>query len=84
MSIMENHTIQPEGLHRAAARKFRHYVTGAAAIGREIGCSAITVRRMAAQGRLKEFIFRSGKNTSPLRILRSDIDRIRIKLRERA
>jgi hypothetical protein len=82
MSITEDHTLNHK--RRRARQLDRHYVTGAAAIGRELGCSAITVRRIAAQGRLKEFIFRSGKNTSPLRILRSDLERIRGQLRERA
>lgn len=77
MSLTENHTI-PKGRRVLD----RHYVTGAAAIGRELGCSAITVRRMVAAGRLK--VFRTGSHTSPIKAWRSDIERIRSgKIQER-
>ncbi len=81
MSMVEDHAISHK--RRRSPVLDRHYVTGATAIGRELGCSAITVRRMVATGRLK--VFRTGSNTSPIKAWRSEIERIRRgKLREHA
>ncbi len=80
MTITEVHSLPSK---RRSPSLHRHYVTGAAAIGRELGCSAITVRRMVADGRLK--VFRTGSHTSPIKVWRSEIERIRRgKLREHA
>jgi hypothetical protein len=51
------------------------FVTGATAIGKALGVSPITVRRMIEDGRLKAF--RIGGNTSPWKVWLSDIERIR-------
>jgi excisionase family DNA binding protein len=50
------------------------FVTGAT-IGKALGVSPITVRRMIEDGRLKAF--RIGGNTSPWKVWLSDIERIR-------
>jgi hypothetical protein len=73
MSMVENHPITQK--RRRSPVLDRHYVTGAAKIGEELGCSAITVRRMVANGRLK--VFRTGSHTSPIKAWRSEIERIR-------
>jgi Protein of unknown function (DUF3853) len=78
MSIMEDHSAR-------TARRAQTpcpYVTGASAIGRELGCSGITIRRIYAKGLLRDFIYRSGKNTSPLRMLRIHIPKARAQLQE--
>ena len=75
MSLAEEQVASEK--RRRSAKLERYYVTGAAAIGRELGCSAATVRRMVAAGRLT--VFRTGtmSNTSPIRAMRSEIERIR-------
>lgn len=80
MTMLEDHRISHKPARRTGQTAERHYVTGAAAIGRELGCSGITIRRIYAKGLLREFIFRSGKNTSPLRMLRIHIARARAQL----
>ena len=84
MSMPEGQTILAEQPNRPARRAQtpRHYVTGASRIGRELGCSGITIRRIYAKGLLREFIYRSGKNTSPLRMLRIHIAKARARLQE--
>lgn len=52
-----------------------YFLTGAEAIARELGCSAVTVRRMAKSGRLK--VFRTGAGSSPIKAWVSEIARIR-------
>lgn len=53
----------------------RHFVTGATAIARELGCSPITVRRMIKSKRLKAF--RTGNNSSPWKVWLAEIERVR-------
>lgn len=55
--------------------KRKYFVTGAKAIGDELGCSSATVRRMIAANRLKAF--RTGNNSSPYRVFFSEIERVR-------
>jgi hypothetical protein len=56
-------------------RKSKHFVTGANAIADELECSAITVRRMIKQKRLKAF--RTGDNSSPWKVWLQEINRVR-------
>jgi excisionase family DNA binding protein len=51
------------------------FVTGTTAIGKALGVSPITVRRMVEDGRLKAS--RVGSDTSPWKVRLSDIERIR-------
>jgi len=53
----------------------KYFVTGAKAIGDELGCSAITVRRMIAANRLKAF--RTGDNSSPYKVFFAELERVR-------
>jgi hypothetical protein len=55
--------------------KRKYFVTGATAIGDELGCSAITVRRMIAANRLRAF--RTGDNSSPWKVWLDEIERVR-------
>lgn len=48
---------------------------GSKAIARALGCSASTVKRLAAKGRLPTF--KLGNKTSPLSIKRADLARMR-------
>jgi len=82
MTMIEDHRILHKPARRGAQSAERYYVTGAEAIGRELGCSGITIRRIYAKGLLRDFIFRSGKNTSPLRMLRIHIPAARAQLKE--
>jgi hypothetical protein len=56
------------------------FVTGAKAIGDELGCSPITVRRMIKTKRLQAF--RTGDNSSPWKAWRTEIERVRGPRRE--
>lgn len=49
-------------------------IAGSPAIARALGVSALTVRRMVHDGRLKAF--QSGDASSPLKVRQSEIDRM--------
>jgi hypothetical protein len=55
--------------------KRKYFVTGAKAIGDELGCSPITVPRMIKSKLLKAF--RTGDNRSPWKVWLAEIERIR-------
>jgi hypothetical protein len=81
MDVAQEHVIPTKRLTRALDRR---HITGAAAIGQELGCSGNTIRRLYAKGRFREFIYRSGTNTSPLRMLRIHVPAAYAQLRENA
>jgi hypothetical protein len=56
------------------------YVSGATAIARALGCAPVTVYRMARDGRLR--VFRTGLRTSPLRVSREELRRLRRERRD--
>jgi len=55
--------------------KRKYFLTGAKAIGDELGCAPVTVRRMIKSKRLKAF--RTGDHSSPWKVWLAEIDRIR-------
>lgn len=58
-------------------------LTGSKAIARALGCSPRTIKRQFAKGKgpLAAKLFKVGDHTSPLKILRSDLDAERRKSR---
>jgi hypothetical protein len=57
--------------------KPKRYITGAAAIAAELGCSPVTARRMIRSGKLKAFRTGTQDNSSPWRVWLAEIERIR-------
>ena len=56
-------------------KRKKYFVTGCKAIGDELDCSPITVRRMIKSKRLKAF--RTGANNSPWKVWLAEIERVR-------
>lgn len=65
-------------------QKPKSFVRGAKAIAAIFEVAPITILRWAKDGPLKGVAYKPNGSTSPLTMLRSDIERVRGKLREAA